>query len=163
MTSLNAQRNLGKSSNQLAKTLERLSSGLRINRAADDAAGLAISEKLRTQIKGFVAQANNNAQDGVQFVQTAEGGLEQISGILQRMRELSIQSASDTLVNSDRAKIQTEIEQLRTEITRIAHTTEFNTRKLLNGSIQSSQFDFQDARAILTNNIRVGDTLALPF
>jgi flagellin len=162
LTSLNAQRNLGKSSNQLAKTLERLSSGLRINRAADDAAGLAISEKLRTQIKGL-AQANNNAQDGVQFVQTAEGGLEQISGILQRMRELSIQSASDTLVNSDRAKIQTEIEQLRTEITRIAHTTEFNTRKLLNGSIQSSQFDFQDARAILTNNIRVGDTLALPF
>jgi len=162
LTSLNAQRNLGINNSKLSKTLERLSSGLRINRAADDAAGLAISEKLRTQIKGL-NQATSNAQDGVHLVQTAEGGLEQISGILQRMRELSIQAANDTLVNEDRGKIQAEINQLRTEITRISQTTEFNTRKLLNGSIQSSQTDFQNARAVLTNNIRVGDAQNLPL
>jgi flagellin len=162
LSSLKAQRNLATGNDQLSKTLERLASGLRINRAADDAAGLAVSEKLRTQIKGF-AQATNNAQDGVQLVQTAEGGLEQISGVLQRMRELSIQSANDSLVNADRQKIQTEIEQLRAEITRISQTTEYNTRQLLNGSIQSSLFDFQDARAVLTNTIRVGDANLFPF
>jgi len=137
LASLSAQRNLASSNQQLNKTLERLSSGLRINRAADDAAGLAVSEKLRTQIKGFT-QATANAQDAINLIATAESGLDQTSQILQRMRELSIQSANDTLVNTDRAKIQEEISQLRLELTRIAETTEFNTRTLLDGSISQS-------------------------
>ncbi|MBT9544958.1 MAG: flagellin [Candidatus Sericytochromatia bacterium] len=137
LASLSAQRNLGTSNQQLNKTLERLSSGLRINRAADDAAGLAVSEKLRTQIKGF-NQATANAQDAINLISTAESGLDQTSQILQRMRELSIQSANDTLVNTDRSKIQEEINQLRLELTRIAETTEFNTRTLLDGSIAQS-------------------------
>jgi flagellin len=119
--------------NNLAKSLERLSSGLRINRAADDAAGLAISEKMRSQIRGLT-QATRNAQDGISLLQTAEGTLNETHSILQRMRELAVQAANDTLTSNDRAQIHVEIDQLVTEISRIANTTEFNTKKLLDGS-----------------------------
>jgi flagellin len=158
LASLSAQRNLGASNQQLNKTLERLSSGLRINRAADDAAGLAVSEKLRTQIKGF-NQATANAQDAINLISTAESGLDQTSQILQRMRELSIQSANDTLVNTDRAKIQEEISQLRLELTRIAETTEFNTRSLLDGSIANATGK-EVASAEVKQNIRIGSISA---
>ncbi len=153
LASLNAQNNLSKTNSTLAKTLERLSSGLRINRAADDAAGLAVAEKLRTQVKGF-AQASNNTQDATNLISTAESGIDQISSILQRMRELSIQSANDTLVNTDRNKIQVEIDQLRDEITRIAENTEFNTRKLLDGSIQQSSAS-EDSNIEIKKNTRI--------
>jgi len=137
IASLNAQRNLANTNQMLNKTLERLSSGLRINRAADDAAGMAVSEKMRTQVRGF-SQAIANAQDASNFIATAESGLDQTTQILQRIRELSIQSASDTLVNSDRKKIQVEVNQLIQELDKIAETTEFNTRALLDGSLEQA-------------------------
>jgi len=130
---LNAWRNLSVNNSSLSKSLEKLSSGLRINRAADDAAGLAISEKMRGQIKGL-NQAVRNAQDGISLIQTAEGALNESHSILQRMRELSVQAANDTLTSNDRAEIQKEINQLTDELDRIADTTEFNTKKLLDGS-----------------------------
>ncbi len=133
LSALNAYRNLSMTDSRLNKSLERLSSGLRINRAADDAAGLAISEKMRGQIRGL-NQATRNAQDGISLMQTAEGALNETHSILQRMRELSVQAASDTLTSSDRIEIQKEIEQLRSEMNRIASSTEFNTKKLLDGS-----------------------------
>jgi len=133
MSALNAYRNLAMTDNRLNKSLERLSSGLRINRAADDAAGLAISEKMRGQIRGL-NQAMRNAMDGISLMQTAEGALNETHAILQRMRELSVQAASDTLTSSDRIEIQREIEQLIGEMDRIASSTEFNTKKLLDGS-----------------------------
>jgi flagellin len=120
----------------MGKTLEKLSSGLRINRAGDDAAGLAISEKMRGQIKGL-DMAVKNAQDAISLIQTAEGALTETHSILQRMRELADQAASDTNTNVDRNQIQAEIDQLREEIDRIARTTEFNTMKLLDGKIES--------------------------
>jgi len=119
--------------------MERLSSGLRINRAGDDAAGLAISEKMRGQIRGL-KQAMRNAQDGISMIQTAEGALEETHAILQRMRELATQSANDTNTDADRAEIQKEINQLTSEISRIAETTEFNTQKLLDGSLTGTNF-----------------------
>src|SRR3990167_5669640 len=158
IASLNSQRNLALSNQQLNKTLERLSSGLRINRAADDAAGLAVSEKLRTQIRGFT-QAIANSQDAGNLISTAESGIDQTSQILQRIRELSIQAAGDTLVNADRIKIQEEVGQLRLELTRIAETTEFNTRSLLDGSISQATFA-QNAEIDIKQNVRVGDTAA---
>lgn len=161
LTALGARRNLANAQTTLERTLERLSSGLRINRAADDAAGLAVSEKLRTQIRGH-QQAISNAQDGIQLIHTAEGGLEQISGILQRMRELSIQSANDSYTQDDRAKIETEIEQLRTELSRIAHTTEYNTRSLLDGSIQSAQRDMRSTQVEISQNVRIGNPDFVP-
>src|SRR5690554_573152 len=112
--------------------MERLSSGMRINRAGDDAAGLAISEKMRGQIRGL-KQAQRNAQDGISLIQTAEGALNETHAILQRMRELATQAATDTNTGVDRKEIQKEINQLATEITRISTDTEFNTQKLLNG------------------------------
>jgi flagellin len=115
-----------------SKSLEKLSSGYRINRAGDDAAGLAISEKMRGQIRGL-DQAARNAQDGISLIQTAEGALNETHSILQRMRELAVQSANDTNTQEDRAEIQKEINQLTSEINRIGNTTEFNTMKLLNG------------------------------
>lgn len=117
----------------LTKTVQRLSSGLRINSAADDAAGLAISEKMRGQIRGL-NQAVRNAEDGISMIQTAEGALNEVHNILQRMRELAVQAANDTLTQSDRAQIQAEIDQLKEEIDRIGNTTEFNTKKLLDGT-----------------------------
>ncbi len=113
--------------------MEKLSSGFRINRAGDDAAGLAISEKMRGQIRGL-DQASRNAQDGISMIQTAEGALNETHSILQRMRELAVQSANDTNVNVDRSEIQKEIDELAKEITRIANSTEFNTQKLINGA-----------------------------
>jgi len=133
ITALNAHRNLTQTDNALSKSLEKLSSGLRINRAADDAAGLAISEKMRTQVKGL-AQATRNAQDGISLIQTAEGALNETHSILQRMRLLAIQAANDTNTAEDRAQIQQEIDQLVEELDRIAVTTEFNTKKLLDGT-----------------------------
>jgi flagellin len=130
---LNAWRQGTITQRSMSKSLERLSSGLRINRAADDAAGLAISEKMRAQIKGL-DQATRNAQDGISLIQTAEGALNETHSILQRMRELSVQAANDTYTSSDRQEIQKEVDQLTSEIDRIAGTTEFNNKKLLDGS-----------------------------
>lgn len=129
----NAQRNLYTTNSVLNKSLEKLSSGLRINRAADDAAGLVISEKMRAQVKGL-NQAVRNAQDGVSLIQTAEGAMNEAHSILQRMRELAVQAANETYTSSDRQEIQKEIDALKSEVNRIANTTEFNRKKLLDGS-----------------------------
>jgi len=134
MTAMNTNRQLGISTNALAKSTEKLSSGYRINRAADDAAGLAISEKMRSQIRGL-NQASTNAQDGISMIQTAEGALQESHSILQRMRELTIQAANGTETDEDRGNIQDEISQLQDELDRISETTEFNTMKLLDGSL----------------------------
>ncbi|MBU3193975.1 flagellin [Clostridium algidicarnis] len=133
MNAMNAQRNMSMNTVSAGKSMEKLSSGLRINRAGDDAAGLAISEKMRGQIRGL-DQASRNSQDAISMIQTAEGGLNETHSILQRMRELSVQSANDTNVNVDRGAIQDEMNQLTSEIDRIANNTEFNTQKLLDGS-----------------------------
>ena len=154
IASINAQRNLGNTNRMLNKTLERLSSGLRINRAADDAAGLAIANKLNTQVRGFT-QAIANAQDAGNLIATAESGIDQTTQILERIRELSIQSASDTLVNSDRDKIQVEINELIEELDSIATTTQFNTRNLLDGTLQEGAAQ-EDAAFVIENNSRVG-------
>ena len=130
---LNAHRQLAVNQSNAAKSMERLSSGLRINRAGDDAAGLAISEKMRGQIRGL-KQAARNAQDGISLIQTAEGALNEIHSILQRMRELANQAANDTNTDVDRSEIQKEINELTSEINRIGNTTEFNTMRLLDGS-----------------------------
>jgi flagellin len=130
---LNAKRSLGAIQNNVAKNFEKLSSGLRINRAGDDAAGLAISEKMRSQIDGL-GQASRNAQDGISLIQTAEGALQETHSILQRMRTLAVQSANDTNVTADRSQIQTEIIELASELNRIASTTEFNTKTILSDS-----------------------------
>lgn len=141
LPAMNAHRQLG--INQFAgnKATEKLSSGLRINRAGDDAAGLAISEKMRGQIRGL-NQASRNAQDSISLIQTAEGALNETHSILQRMRELAVQSSNDTNTDADRNEIQKEINQLVDEIDRIANTTEFNTKKLLDGSREG----FREAR-----------------
>lgn len=142
-----------------AKSLEKLSSGLKINRAGDNAAGLAISEKMRAQIRGL-DQANTNAQDSVSLIQTAEGGLNETHSILQRMRELAVQSANDTNTSSDRTEIQKEVNQLVSEIDRIASSTEFNTKKLLNGDsgnkvIYSNNTNMAGA-TVVNDNITAG-------
>lgn len=134
IAALNTYRQLTVNNTQTQKALEKLSSGLRINRAGDDAAGLAISEKMRGQIRGL-EMASKNAQDGISLIQTAEGALTEVHAILQRMRELAVQAANDTNNDSDRAEIQKEIEQLKSEINRISTDTEFNTKTLLDGSI----------------------------
>ena len=137
ISAMNTQASMVRSDNAISKSLERLSSGLRINRAADDAAGLAISEKMRGQIRGL-KQAARNAQDGISLIQTAEGALNETHSIVQRMRELAAQAANDTLTDSDRQEIQKEINQLTQEVDRIAATTEFNTKKLLRGTTNAS-------------------------
>ncbi len=134
IAALNTYRQLTIGGNNATKAMEKLSSGLRINRAGDDAAGLAISEKMRGQIRGL-EQASRNAQDGISLIQTAEGALNETHSILQRMRELAVQAASDTNVQVDRIEIQKEVDELAKEITRIANNTEFNTQKLINGGI----------------------------
>jgi len=133
IASLNTFRQLSANNGLTNKSLEKLSSGLRINRAGDDAAGLAISEKMRGQIRGL-DQASRNSQDAISLIQTAEGALSETHSILQRMRELAVQSSNDTNTESDRAEMQKEITQLTSEINRIANSTEFNTMKLLDGS-----------------------------
>ena len=135
MNALNAHRNMTSNTSASGKAMEKLSSGLRINRAGDDAAGLAISEKMRGQIRGL-DQASRNAQDGISLIQTAEGALNETHNILQRMRELSVQSANDTNVAVDREAIQEEMKALTEEIDRIAKDTEFNTQNLLDGSFK---------------------------
>ena len=140
VTSLAAQRTLGANNAEQASTLGKLSSGTRIVKAADDAAGLAISEKLRAQIRG-VNQAERNANDGISMIQTAEGGLNEASNILIRLRELAVQSASDTVGESERKFTDLEYQNLKQELERISQVTEFNGKKLLNG--QGDSYDFQ--------------------
>ena len=132
MTAMNANRMLGLTASSQSKSTEKLSSGYRINRAADDAAGLSISEKMRKQIRGL-DQASTNADDGVSAVQTAEGALNEVQDMLQRMNELAVQAANGTNSENDRAYIQSEIDQLVTEIDRVAETTKFNETYLLKG------------------------------
>ena len=133
MNALNAHRNMNVNNTAAGKSMEKLSSGLRINRAGDDAAGLAISEKMRGQIRGLT-QSSRNAADGISMIQTAEGALNETTNILQRMRELAVQASNDTNTSSDRQEIQKEIDALTQEVDRIANNTEFNTQKLLNGN-----------------------------
>lgn len=139
VSALNAYRNLSGTQGSLGSSLEKLSSGFRINRAADDAAGLAISEGMRSQIGGM-KQAVRNAQDGISLVQTAEGALQEVHSILQRMRDLSVQGANDTNNTAARANIATEMGQLSEELGRIAESTEFNGTKLLDGTATALNF-----------------------
>ncbi|MFN3691941.1 MAG: flagellin [Fervidobacterium sp.] len=157
LSALNAWRQITLTDSDMKKTLERLSSGLKINRASDDAAGLAISEKMRGQIKGL-DMAIKNSQDAISLIQTAEGALNEIHAILQRMRELSVQAASDTNTDVDRFNIQAEINQLRDEIDRISRATEFNTKKLLNGNLESFRAT-PDAKVVAEGNIDVSVTV----
>ncbi|NMF03260.1 flagellin N-terminal helical domain-containing protein [Clostridium beijerinckii] len=137
LNAANALRNTNFNTEAAGKSMQKLSSGLRINGAADDAAGLAISEKMRGQIRGL-DQATKNSQDGISLTQTAEGALNETESILQRMRELAVQSRNDTNVTQDRAALNDEFDALRKEIDRISSQTEFNTQKLLNGSFSAS-------------------------
>ncbi len=139
---LNSQRSLKVVGDSQARASERLSSGLRINRAADDAAGLAISEKMRSQVRGL-DQASKNAQDGISLIQTAEGALSETHSIIQRMRELTVQASNDTITEDDRGKIALELNELSTEIDGIASKTEFNTKKLIDGSWKNSKLYLQ--------------------
>jgi flagellin len=140
VTSLAAQRTLSANNTEQSQTLGKLSSGTRIVRSADDAAGLAISEKLKAQIRG-VNQAERNANDGISMIQTAEGGLNEASNILIRLRELAVQSSSDTVGESERKFTDLEYQNLKSELERISQVTEFNGKKLLNG--QGDKYDFQ--------------------
>lgn len=146
IAALNTYRQLSANNVATGKSLEKLSSGLRINRAGDDAAGLAISEKMRAQVRGLDA-ASRNSQDAISLIQTAEGALNETQSILQRMRELAVQASSDTNVTVDRGEIQKEMNQLTSEINRIGNTTEFNTMKLLNGSKVNNQERVLDVAA----------------
>ena len=144
MNAMNAHRNMNSSTIAQGKAMEKLSSGLRINRAADDAAGLAISEKMRSQIRGL-NQASRNAQDGISMIQTAERALSETQAIGQRMRELAVQSANGTYTDEDRALINQEFLQLKSEIDRIATDTEFNGNKVLNGSLSGKEIKVSNA------------------
>ena len=156
--SLNAQRNLGNSQSDLATSMQRLSSGLRINSAKDDAAGLAITDRMTSQVKGL-NQAVRNANDAISLTQTAEGAMQESTNILQRMRELSIQSANDTNSDSDRGNIQKEVAQLQSELNRIADTTTFNGKNVLDGSFTSGKFHV-GAFANETINVSIGNVQA---
>ncbi|MBU1169636.1 MAG: flagellin [Proteobacteria bacterium] len=155
VASLTAQRNLMGSSKTLNTSLQRLSSGLRINSAKDDAAGLAISDRMNSQIRGL-NQAVRNSNDGISLAQTAEGALQETTNLLQRMRELAVQSANDTNSASDRQSIQDEVGQIQSEISRIAETTAFNGKKLLDGSFGTAIFHV-GAEAGQTINVNTGD------
>ncbi|KAI3350326.1 flagellin [Clostridium botulinum] len=161
MNAMNAHRNMGINTGNAGKAMEKLSSGLRINRAGDDAAGLSISEKMRGQIRGL-DQASRNSQDGISLIQTAEGALNETQSILQRMRELSVQAANDTNVKVDRDAISEEMKSLSSEIDRIAKTTQFNEKNLLNGSLKSTGAKLQigaNADTNLTLEIKI-DSMA---
>jgi flagellin len=138
LSAMNANRQLGITGTQLQKSTEKLSSGYRINRAADDAAGLSISEKMRNQIRGL-NKASDNAQDGISLVQTAEGALNEVHSMLQRMSELAVQAANGTNQTVDRESINDEIEQLKSEITRVGTTTQFNKMNILTGSFTGKE------------------------
>ncbi len=137
ISALNNHRQMGINQMGAQRSMEKLSSGLRINRAGDDAAGLAISEKMRAQVRGL-DQASRNSQDGISLIQTAEGALNETHSILQRMRELVVQGANDTNTGDDRAEIQNELNQLMSEIDRISTDTAFNTQNLLGGSFEAT-------------------------
>ena len=137
VASLNAQRNLNKSQHGLQRSMQRLSSGLRINSAKDDAAGLAISDRMTAQIRGL-NQAARNAQDGISLAQTAEGALDETTNLVQRMRELAVQAANDTNTDTDRQSLDDEFQQLKEEITRIASKTQFNGKQILDGSLSGT-------------------------
>jgi len=139
LASLNAQRNLANTTDQLSRSLAKLSSGLRITRASDDAAGLAISERFRADVRGL-QQAERNANDGISLLQVAEGALNETSSVLIRLRELGVQSANGTLGSSERAALDSEFQDLTTEISRIANSTKFNGIKLLDGTNASVTF-----------------------
>ena len=157
MASLNTLNSLNANNTTMQKSLAKLSSGLRINTAADDAAGLAISEKMRGQISGL-DQASSNAQDSISLLQTAEGALDESTSILQRMRELAVEASSDTLTDSDRTDIQSEFDELIEEIDRIAQTTQFNTKNLLDGSM--SEVNKSVTANVSTNTSLNANTLA---
>jgi flagellin len=157
IAAIGAQRSLTTASNKIGESLARLSSGLRINSAKDDPSGLAISERFRTQIKGL-ARASLNAQDAISFLQTAEGALNETHSILQRMRELAVQAANGVLTTNDRLEIQKEIDQITDEINRIANSTEFNTKKLLDGSSAALwSADSPDITAVITGLVAEGN------
>lgn len=158
VASLNAQNNLMKSQNDLQTSLQRLSSGLRINSAKDDAAGLAISDRMTAQIRGL-NQAQRNANDGISLAQTAEGAMSESTNILQRMRELAIQSANDTNSDTDRANLQKEVAQLQQELNRISETTTFNGKNILDGSFTSAKFQV-GSNSNETINVSIGSTSA---
>lgn len=158
MAALNTHRQLSTNNTNSSKSLEKLSSGLRINRAGDDAAGLAISEKMRGQIRGL-DQSNRNAQDSISLIQTAEGALNETHSILQRMRELAVQASNDTNSTTDRDEIQKEINQLTDEIDRIANTTEFNTQKLLDGT-KKGLVDAAESETTLQLNTKANLTIS---
>jgi flagellin len=153
LMAINTHRQLGITNTASSKSMEKLSSGFRINRAGDDAAGLAISEKMRGQIRGLT-QASRNAQDTISLIQTAEGALTESHAILQRMRELAVQAANDTNTDSDRKELQNEVKQLISELDRIGNTTEFNTKKLLDGSAKG-------VKEAVDGNVRVNNNSAL--
>jgi len=159
LSALNAWKNMTVNDGGQTKSLEKLSSGLRIGRAADDAAGLSISEKMRGQISGL-NQASRNAQDGISLLQTAEGALQETHSILQRMRELAVQSASDTVTDADRVEIQKEINALAVEINRISTDTEFNTQKLLDNSFKNKTIHI-GANASQNLEVSIDDMSAL--
>lgn len=168
LTAMNANRQLGVTTGQQAKSSEKLSSGYKINRAADDAAGLSISEKMRSQIRGL-NKASDNAQDGISLIQTAEGALNEAHSILQRMNELATQAANDTNTSSDRSAVQDELDALTSEIDRIASTTQFNTQNLLDGNFTGKNLQVgalegqkisltiatMDAEALSINSLKV--------
>ncbi|HQK92862.1 MAG TPA: flagellin [Armatimonadota bacterium] len=158
VSALTALRHLDRSTERLSTSIERLSSGLRINRAGDDPAGLAISEKLRNQVLGL-RRATLNAQDGTSLLQTAEGALSEVHTILQRMRELAVQAANDTLTQADRIEIQREIDQLKEEVNRISATTEFNEKNLLDGSATAlaSSDDAKNVRVVIRDVVQEGN------
>lgn len=164
IVALTAHRHLVRNDEELGNALERLASGLRINKAADDAAGLAIAEKMLAQTRGL-RQASQNALDGISMIQTAEGALNETEAILQRMRELAVQAANDTMTLSDRNHIVDELNQLSQEIDRIARTTQFNTQVLLNGgTISQSGITFQigaNSGQIMNVQIDTADAAAL--
>ena len=161
ISALNTYRQLTMNTTAGSKSLEKLSSGYRINRAGDDAAGLSISEKMRGQIRGL-EQASRNAQDGISLIQTAEGALNETHAILQRMRELAVQASTDTNTLDDRKEIQKEINQLLEEIDRIADNTEFNTKKLINGDLAGAA-EGGGATAAVVAGDAIADATALDF
>ncbi len=163
VASLNAQRNLSTSQTALGKSMQRLSSGLRINSAKDDAAGLGISDRMTSQIRGL-NQAVRNANDGISLAQTAEGALQETTNILQRMRELAVQSANDTNSAEDRTNLNAEVTQLQSELDRIASTTKFNGKALLDGTMSGATFHVgADAGSTQTISVSIAaaDTAAL--
>lgn len=161
---MNSNRQMGINLNQNAKSMEKLSSGLRINRAGDDAAGLAISEKMRGQVRGL-DQAQRNSQDAISMIQTGEGALNETHSILQRMRELAVQSSNDTLTADDRAEVQLEVADLILEVDRIATTTQFNGQNLLDvtgGTATNGLFSYQiGANTTQTLDVQFADMQSL--